>query len=119
MLDWSAEFLRSSLHYEASLAGIGYALFSIAMACGRLTGDKLIQRFGIFAVFQAGSLIAASGFLVVVNAGWGYVELLGFCLIGIGAANVVPILFSASGRLPTTSPSYALTVVKWLAMWGC
>ncbi len=118
MLDWSAEFLRSALHYEAALAGIGYALFSIAMAGGRLTGDRLIQRFGSLAVFQVGSLVAAGGFLVVVTSSWGYGELLGFCLIGIGAANIVPILFSTSGRLPATSPSYALSVVTTVGYLG-
>jgi predicted MFS family arabinose efflux permease len=118
MLDWSAEFLRSSLYYDASIAGIGYALFSIAMAAGRLIGDNLIRRFGVLSLFQAGSLIAASGFLIVVNGGWGYAELLGFCLIGFGASNMVPILFSASGRLPTASPNYALTVVTTVGYMG-
>ncbi len=118
MLDWSAEFLRSSLHYDASMAGIGYALFSITMACGRLIGDNLIRRFGALSVFQAGSLMAASGFLVVVNGGRTFEELLGFCLIGFGASNIVPILFSASGRLPATSPSYALAIVTTVGYIG-
>jgi MFS family permease len=111
MLDWSAEYLHSNLDYEASLAGIGYALFSIAMAIGRFIGDRLIQRFGSMQIFQIGSLVAASGFLIVVNLNWGYLELLGFCLIGLGASNVVPILFSSSGRLPEISSNTALTTV--------
>lgn len=118
MLDWSAEFLRSVLHYDVSIAGIGYAIFSIAMASGRLFGDKLIEKFGILAVFQMGSWLAASGFLVVTYLSWGYGELMGFCLIGLGASNIVPILFSSSGKFPSSSSSYVLTIVTTLGYVG-
>lgn len=111
MLDWSAEFLHSVLDYAPDSAGIGYALFSIAMALGRYFGDRLIGRWGNFAVFQTGSLIAAGGFLIVVSLGYGYLELLGFCLIGFGASNIVPILFSSTGRLSAKTSSAALTIV--------
>lgn len=118
MLDWSAEFLTSSLHYEASIAGIGYAIFSIAMAFGRLLGDKFIQRFGALLSFQLGSLLAAAGFLILINISWGYGELFGFFLIGLGASNIVPILFSASGKLGSSSPNYSLTVVTTMGYLG-
>jgi len=108
MLDWSAEFLHSNLNYATSTAGMGYGLFSIAMAVGRFIGDSVIKRFGSTCVFQAGSFIAALGILLVVN---GLYEWIGFCIIGLGASNVVPILFSNSGKIPAVSPSSALTVV--------
>lgn len=111
MLDWSAEFLHSSLSYSESAVGIGYALFSIAMAFGRLVGNRMIKRFGIYTIFQMGSFMAATGFLLLVTVHVGYCELLGFMLIGLGASNLVPILFSFSGKLPNTPASYALTLV--------
>src|SRR6185312_6178554 len=40
MLDWSAVFLRDFRGFAPSAAGIGYACFSVAMALGRLTGDR-------------------------------------------------------------------------------
>lgn len=118
MLDWSAEYLRSSKGYDPAVAGIGYAFFSITMALGRLVGDSIIKRSSVFFVFQAGSLLAACGFVMVVYAGLPYSELAGFCLIGLGASNMVPILFSSSGRLPGTSPNAALTIVTTLGYVG-
>jgi len=110
MLDWSAVFLGSTHQYQPGMAGIGYAIFSVAMAFGRYIGDRLIQRFGPVAVLQAGGFLAASGMLIAVNVGSG-IELLGFLLIGLGASNVVPIVFSAAGRLPDAASSLSLTVV--------
>lgn len=118
MLDWSAEFLHSNLQYDPSIAGIGYALFSVFMAIGRLVGDQIIRKIGVLKVFQIGSLLSSSGFFIVTSFSWGYGELIGFCLIGLGASNIVPILFSASGKLSSISPNYALTVVTTIGYIG-
>ncbi|MCE2982322.1 MAG: hypothetical protein LW832_02030 [Parachlamydia sp.] len=111
MLDWSAEYLKSSLLYEPSRAGLGYAFFSTAVAMGRFLCDTLIKRYQTITIFRAGYLIAACGLTLVINGGWGGIELLGFFLIGIGAANGVPIIFSYSGKLAAISTETALTVV--------
>lgn len=118
MLDWSAEFLRSTLHYSASIAGIGFALFSTGMVVGRFTGDRIIQWKGTFFLFQIGSLLAACGLLIVISAGWGMLELSGFFLIGLGASNIVPILFSASGRVQSASSNFNLTIVTTFGYMG-
>lgn len=110
MLDWSAEFLRSVLAYDPANAGIGFAIFSIAMAIGRFYGDRIIHLMGNQWVFQMGCFLAAIGFVVVVFLDWGYTGLLGFLLIGLGASNIVPILFSSVGRLQASS-SFNLTIV--------
>jgi fucose permease len=41
ILDWSAAFLISERGADLGLAGLGYAMFAIAMTVGRLTGDRL------------------------------------------------------------------------------
>lgn len=117
MLDWSAEFLRSTLNYSASIAGIGFALFSTGMVIGRFTGDTIIQWKGTLFLFQIGSLLAAGGLISVISASSG-MELFGFFLIGLGAANIVPILFSASGRVPFTPSSLSLTIVTTFGYMG-
>jgi predicted MFS family arabinose efflux permease len=118
MLEWSAEFLRSSLHYPTSQTGIGYALFSIAMATGRLLGNKIIARLGQQLMFQMSAIVAASGFVILVASLWPYAELLGFVMIGLGASNIVPILFSFSGKFKKTAPHTALAIVTSLGYAG-
>jgi len=118
MLDWSAEYLHSEMHYDISTAGIGYAIFSIAMASGRFIGDRMIQKLGSMQVFQLGCLAAACGFLMVVFSPWHYCELLGFCLVGLGASNVVPILFGYSGKIPGVSSDSALTMITTCGYMG-
>ncbi len=118
MLDWSAVFLRDFRGFAPSSAGVGYACFSIAMALGRLTGDRLVQRIGTVWAVRAGAALAATGFALVAGVPWAPVSLLGFVLIGLGASNIVPVMFSAAGRLPGTSPAVALATVTMLGYVG-
>src|SRR6185312_15218966 len=80
MLDWSAVFLRDFRGFAPSAAGIGYACFSVAMALGRLTGDRLIQRIGPVWAVRVGAGLAATGFALAASVPWPGAALAGFVL---------------------------------------
>ncbi|KQS34110.1 MFS transporter [Dyadobacter sp. Leaf189] len=118
MLDWSAVFLQFSRDFDPSLSGMGYAAFSVAMAVMRLAGDGIIHRLGPAKVVLYGTLLAGTGFLIAVLAPWAATTLFGFVLVGLGAANVVPVFFTAAGRIPGIPPSIALSAVTILGYSG-
>lgn len=118
MLDWSAVFLRSVHELDPAIAGMGYAAFSVAMAIGRYTGDRLIRYMGPVATLQLGSALAALGIFIAVNYSWMHMEMVGFVLVGLGASNIVPILFSNAGKQAETSPGIALAVVTTFGYTG-
>jgi len=118
MLDWSALLLREFHGYSAASAGLGYACFSVAMAIGRLSGDRLVARLGSVWTVRAGATLAAAGFLVSALLPWQTTALLGFVLVGLGAANVVPVMFSAAGRLPNALPAVSIAAVTTLGYAG-
>jgi predicted MFS family arabinose efflux permease len=118
MMDWSAVFLASLRGQEPAVAGLGFALFSLAMAAGRLCGDRLNQRLGPVALLRWGAVLAASGFAVAVLLPWGGAALAGFGMIGLGVANLVPVLFSTAGRLPGQGAGHAISAVATLGYAG-
>lgn len=118
VLDWSAVFLRDDKGVTPEFAGIGYAAFSVAMAFVRLTGDKLVERWSGKIMVVGGSLIAALGFAVTIISSDIYVILFGYVLLGIGAANIVPIFFSDAGKLPGVPPTVSIPVVTTLGYGG-
>jgi len=117
LLDWSAVFLKFSRGYAESNAGVGYAIFSLAMASARLTGDFVTARLGPFATVRYGALLGGLGYFVAVFAP-GAVSLAGFAMIGLGVANVVPILFSATGRLADPPPSISIPAITTMGYAG-
>ncbi|MBO1908121.1 MFS transporter [Microvirga sp. 3-52] len=118
VLDWSAVFLISERGSDVGLAGLGYAAFAVAMTLGRLLGDRLRTILGEQRVLMIGGLLAAAGFLVVVLVPSVSANLLGFLLVGAGASNVVPVLFSAAGRTRAMPASLAVTAVTTLGYLG-
>ncbi|KRE95012.1 MFS transporter [Frateuria sp. Soil773] len=118
MLDWSAVLLRDFRGFAPASAGIGYACFSVAMAAGRLTGDRAIQRFGPVLAVRLGASVAAGGLLLAALAPWPASALAGFVLVGLGAANIVPVMFGAAGRLPGVAPAISIATVTALGYAG-
>jgi hypothetical protein len=58
--------LTGSFGVPAAQAGIGYALFSVAMAFGRLTGDRVVKRLGQRRVLLYGGLMVTAGFALLL-----------------------------------------------------
>jgi MFS family permease len=100
--DWSAVFLRSVLNREASAAAIGYSAFAFSMAACRVIGDVSVRRLGASTVVGLGGLLAAGGFALVLGLPSILTAFVGFALVGLGLANIVPVIFSAAGRSATT-----------------
>lgn len=118
LLDWSAVFLQFNRNFDPSMSGLGYAAFSIAMAVMRLTGDNIIHKIGAAKVVFYGALIASAGFLMAVLLPWPAAALIGFVLVGLGAANVVPVFFTAAGNIPNVPTSISLPAVTTLGYAG-
>ena len=118
ILDWSALLLTGSFGVPAAQAGIGYALFSVAMAFGRLTGDRVVKRLGQRRTLLYGGLVVTAGFVLLLSLPSAWVASGGFVLIGLGAANLVPILFSTAGRQSAMSPALAIASMTTLGYAG-
>lgn len=111
MLDWSAVLLYSRRGVALSRAGLGYSAFSVAMVVGRLLGDRVTAALGPGRIVRYGGLVAAAGFGLASALPGATSSIAGFVLVGVGASNIVPVLFSAAGRLPGTAPGLSIATV--------
>ncbi len=97
ILDWGALLLTDGGLLAAAQGGWGYVLFSVAMTAGRFGGDAVTARLGDRATLRWGSALAIGGFALLLLARSGGPALAGFLLIGLGASNLVPVLFRRAG----------------------
>jgi MFS family permease len=118
MLDWGALLLTTNDGFTPDLGGLGYAVFAIAMTIGRLTGDRVIRRWGRRRVMTLGGLCAAAGFFIASLAPAPEAALVGFLLIGVGISNVAPILFTAAGRQQDMPAAMAISAITTLGYAG-
>jgi predicted MFS family arabinose efflux permease len=121
ILDWSALLITSERIVDVKQGGLGSMLFSIAMTLGRFSGDALTARIGDRPTMVWGSLVAIAGFAVLLLApiaGLAGVALAGFVLIGLGAANIVPVLFRRAGNQTVMPHALAIASVTTLGYAG-
>jgi predicted MFS family arabinose efflux permease len=116
--DWSALLMVDRGVASRADAGVGFILFAIAMTAGRLSGDRVVRRLAARRVLQWGGALAILGLVWVLTCPFAPLAAAGFLLVGLGAANVVPVLFSAAGRQTSMPPTLAVAAVTSTAYAG-
>ena len=117
LLDWSAVFLTSVHQMPKEQAGLGYAAFALTMTIGRLTGDWIVRWLGPVKIVTLGGICAALGVAATLLPWW-EAALIGYALVGVGASNIVPVLFSAVGRQKTMAENVAVPAITTLGYAG-
>jgi MFS family permease len=115
---WSAVYLRDDLGAPAGLAALAYAGFCIAMAVGRLSGDRLAARFGPVTVLRWSGLTAAAGLTCAIAAGHAVGAIAGFAIFGAGLSCTFPLLLSAAGHADPARPARGIATVAGLGYVG-
>ncbi len=118
MTDWSTVYLYGEIGAGSTVAAAGYAAFALAMAIGRVGGDAAIRRVGRLAVLAWSARLGALGMAVALLVPRPAVVLAGFALVGLGAANVIPILFTTAGQISPDAPGKAIAAVAGLGYIG-
>ena len=96
--DWSGVYLRVELGASTASAATGLGVFAGTMVVFRLIGDRIVRWLGPRRVVTMGGLISAAGLALALSAPAMQIAAVGFALVGVGLANVVPVIFSAAGR---------------------
>ena len=118
LVDWSALLMEERTGATPASAALGFSAFSIAMAACRFAGDRLIVRFGALRIMVIGGLAMFAGLALAVASTHFVLSAVGFALVGLGAANVVPLLIGAAGRIPGMSAGNGVAAVATLGYGG-
>jgi len=112
--DWSALYLSRELGWSAAAAAAGISAYALMMFLGRIIGDGIVRRLGREEVIGYGAAILFVGGGLAVFPASPWAAVVGFCLVGLGVANMVPAAFSASAAAART-PSMGVAMTASLA----
>ncbi|MFG1990779.1 MFS transporter [Actinoplanes sp. NPDC048988] len=115
---WGALYLSGDLHTSAATAGLAFVALQVAMTLGRLTGDRVVDRFGQRTVVRAGGALAALGMGAALLLPSVPTALAGFALAGLGVATLVPATMQTADEIPGLASGTGLTIVSWLLRGG-
>jgi MFS family permease len=115
---WSAVDLRTAHDAPSALAAVAFSGFALALAIGRVFGDRLVARFGRARVVQACAGIAAAGSALIALAPTAGLGLAGWALFGLGLAAVAPAVLGAAPRTGDAPPAVTIAAVTTVGYLG-
>ena len=118
---WSAVYLTDVIGLAAGIAGVGFVVYITAMAVGRLTNDRWIDRIGGTALVRLGAVISGAGVAAAIIAAPTGIPLLayaGFAAIGYGTSSMFPVMIMAAGTRPGIPTGHGVAIVSWLVRAG-
>ncbi len=116
--EWGSLYLHQEKAAPESIAALVFAGFSICSLMCRLVADRLRNDFGDFLVSTAGATLALAGMLTVLSSSSWSICLIGYAMMGLGQAPIVPIAFSRAGAIKGVSTARATSLVSLLAYAG-
>lgn len=116
--EWGSLYLHQEKAAPESIAALVFAGFSICSLLCRLVADRLRNNFGDFLVSTAGATLALAGMLTVLSSSSWSICLIGYAMMGLGQAPIVPIAFSRAGAIKSVSTARATSLVSLLAYAG-
>ncbi|RKT25790.1 fucose permease [Paraburkholderia sp. RAU2J] len=118
MYDWATVYMRDVVLATPALASAAYAAFSGGMAAARFAGDAVRARFGAPQLVMLSATLACAGMVDALLLPNSIAALIGFALIGLGLANMMPVLFAAAANVKGVHAAEGLAHVAGLAYFG-
>jgi MFS family permease len=115
---WSGVYLRYNLDAPRGYAAAGFAAFSLAMAVGRIAGDRLASRYGPACLVRGCGLLASAGLAAALCTRSPAGAVIGFAACGGGLSCTVPQFLSAAGHADPQRPGAGIAKVASLGYLG-
>jgi MFS family permease len=116
--DWSAVHLRAEHGAGETLAAAAFAAFSLALAAGRLAGDRIVARLGRRRAVRTGGAVAAAGLVLAIATGAPGPALAGWTVFGAGLSLIAPTIIGAAPGASSAAAPAAIAAVTTLGYLG-
>jgi MFS family permease len=118
MFDWSGIYFKDIVKAPTTLVILGYTSFMITMASGRFLSDILVRKFGTRKILTISGITIYVGLFTAVIFPFLIPCTIAFMLVGFGVSNVIPIIYSTTGRTAKIPTGIALTIVSGISFLG-
>jgi MFS family permease len=115
MMEWSAILMREWKGAGPLVTAATFAVFALAMAVARLSGDWLAEQFGPRPVMLASGFAMAAGIVAFGLAPGLWLSLPAALVVGAGCGNIYPLTMSMVGRLPAARPERNVATLALVA----
>jgi len=116
MFDWSGIYFKEVLNVK--IFTYGYLIFMAFMAASRFLSDMVIRKIGLPATYIISAASIILGISVAIILPTFISAMIGFSLVGLGTAAVVPMTYVLAGKSTKYSPGMAISIIATYAIAG-
>lgn len=110
---WSAQYGAVTVGAGAGIGALVFSCFAIAMTVSRVFGDRVVGRLGRVTFIRLSALLAATGMAVGLGVGSTWSAFVGFGLLGVGCACLVPTVVGLAGNEPGVPAGRGVAIVSF------
>ncbi len=116
MFDWSSVYFKDVVGEE--IFTLGYFTFMVFMAISRFSSDRVIEKIGMQKSYYLSAILIVLGIGTVILLPYFWPALVGFSLIGLGTAAVIPMIFISAGDSTKYSAGMAISIISTYGILG-
>ena len=114
---WGALYMRDFIQVDGFLIGLATVSFNIFMVIGRLSGDWIRDRIGVYNFLIILFITSIISLYILYSFDSILAALCGFALLGIGTSAIIPIAYSLAGKAEGIDSGAAIAIVS-IAVYG-
>ena len=114
---WGALYMRDFIQVDGFLIGLATVSFNIFMVIGRLSGDWIRDRIGVYNFLTILFITSIISLYILYSFDSILAALCGFALLGIGTSAIIPIAYSLAGKAEGIDSGAAIAIVS-IAVYG-
>ncbi|MDC0058080.1 MFS transporter [Pelagibacteraceae bacterium] len=114
---WGALYMRDFIQVDGFLIGLATVSFNIFMVIGRLSGDWIRDRIGVYNFLTILFITSIISLFMLYSFDSILAALCGFALLGIGTSAIIPIAYSLAGKAEGIDSGTAIAIVS-IAVYG-
>ncbi len=116
MFDWSGIYFKEVI--KTPIFTYGYLTFMTFMAGFRFLSGSIIAKIGMRRNYTISAFSILAGVLLAISFPNIWCGLIGFALIGIGTASIVPMTYALAGKSDKYSTGMALSIITTYTISG-
>jgi len=109
---WGALYMRDYINVSGFKIGLATISFNIFMVIGRLSGDWIRDKIGIFPLLLFLMLFTILSLIILISFNSIFSSILGFAILGMGTSSIVPIAYSLAGRIEGIDSGVGITIIS-------
>jgi MFS family permease len=114
---WGALYMRDFIQVDGFLIGLATVSFNIFMVIGRLSGDWIRDRIGVYNFLTILFITSILSLYILYSFDSILAALCGFALLGIGTSAIIPIAYSLAGKAEGVDSGAAIAIIS-IAVYG-